>query len=52
LTEKSLIKDFEEKATRDVYTPVEQKFLKDIKTLINEDEISFLKEIAPKKKKM
>jgi len=49
LTERSFIKDFEEKAARDVYTPVEQKFLKDIKTLINEDEISFLKEIAPKK---
>jgi len=49
LTEKSFIKDFEEKAARDVYPPVEQKFLKDIKTLISEEEISFLKGIAPKK---
>lgn len=49
LTEGSFIKDFEEKVERDVYTPIEKKFIKDIKTLISEEEISFLKEIAPKK---
>jgi len=50
LTGHSFIKDFEEKAARDVYSPVEQKFLKEIKELINEEETSFLKSIAPKEK--
>ena len=49
LEEKSLINEFKEKADReDVYTPVEQKFLKDIRKLVTKEEISFLKEIAPK----
>ena len=49
LEEKSLINEFKEKADRkDVYLPVEEKFLKDIRGLITKEEISFLKEIAPK----
>jgi len=48
LEEKSLINEFKEKAEReDIYTPVEQKFLKDIKKLITKEEIAFLKEVAP-----
>jgi len=49
-TQNAFIQDFQEKANRkDVYSPVEQKLLKEIKKLINEEEISFLKDLAPKK---
>jgi len=52
LQEKSLINEYKDKAARkDTYSPVEEKFIKDINQLITKDEISFLKKIAPKDEK-
>jgi len=52
LQEKSLINEFKEKAAREnVYSPVEQKFLKEINQLVSKEEIEYLKKIAPKDEK-
>jgi choline/ethanolamine kinase len=48
--DRAFINSFEEKAKRDVYTPVERKLLNEIISLTKEEEISFLRGIVPKKK--
>jgi len=44
---KVLLKDAQEKARRDVYTPMERKLLDEILSLTSEQEISFLKKSLP-----
>jgi len=50
LEEESFFKKFEEKASKDIYSFVEKKWIQELFSLIIEDEISFLKEILPKTK--
>jgi len=49
LEDGGLIKTTEAKAQKDIYTPEESAWLKDILTLAGEEEINFLKEILPTK---
>jgi len=51
LEEGNLAKVVEEKAGRDIFSNVEQEWLREVLSLISEDEISYLKEILPKKEK-
>jgi len=44
----TLIKLVEEKSLRGIYSSMEERWLKEILSLVSEDEISFLKEILPK----
>jgi len=50
LEQKGLMKLVEEKSLKDIFSPIEQKWLYEIISLIGEDEISFLMEILPKGK--
>lgn len=48
LEERTLTKVVEEKAAKDIYSTVEQKWLNEILSLTSDDEIYFLKEILPR----
>jgi len=48
LEEGEFVQSFKEKAKKDVYLPIEQKFVKEISTLVSEEERSFLKDLLPK----
>jgi len=50
LEDQSLLKMFEEKCQKKIFSEVELKFLQEIQSLISEDEIYYLQEILPKTK--
>ena len=47
LEEKGLMKVVEEKAKKDIFSTIEQKWLYEILSLTSDDEITFLKEVVP-----